>query len=152
MISDLKTQVFREGQTRPWDHRNRIRLEKLCIHALWKASATPWASITSHFTLFIELWNAGRLEKTQVFREGQTSPWDYEIRILREKSCRHVLWEVSTTPWASITSHFTLFIELWNAGRPEHRLVQILTGSLPDLTLRVNWLWLRTWFVIPLLI
>ena len=70
--------------------------------------------------------------KTQVFREGQTRPWDYEIRILREKSCRHVLWEVSTTPWASITSHFTLFIELWNAGRPEHRLVQILTRSLLD--------------------
>ena len=62
MISDLKTQVFREGQTRPWDHRNRIRLEKLCIYMLWEVSATPWASITSDFKFFIELWNGGRLE------------------------------------------------------------------------------------------
>ena len=106
--------------------------------------------------------------KTQVFREGQTRPWDYEIRILRKKLCMYVLWEVSATPWVSITNHFTLFIELWNAGRPEHSLIlsinwfgrifsypdpyRMLTRSLPDLTLGVNWLWLKTWFVIPSLI
>ena len=41
VISDLKTQVFREGQTKPRDYEIRIQRKKLCIHALWKASATP---------------------------------------------------------------------------------------------------------------
>ena len=41
VISGLKTQVFREGQTKPRDYEIRIQRKKLCIHALWKASATP---------------------------------------------------------------------------------------------------------------
>ena len=57
-----KKKIFIEGQTSPRDHLRSIERKKLCIYVLWKASATPWASITSRFTLFIELWNAGRLK------------------------------------------------------------------------------------------
>ena len=65
-----KNEVLIEGQTSPRDHLRSIERIKLCRHALWKASATLWASITSRFTLFIELWNAGRPEHYGAQRRG----------------------------------------------------------------------------------
>ena len=61
LISELKTPVFREGQIGTWEYEIRIRFEKLYIHMLWEVSASPWASITTHFTLYKDLLNAERL-------------------------------------------------------------------------------------------
>ena len=59
-----KTQVLKEGQTKPWDPLQTIEREKLCTKLVSKVSELEGTSSLEHFYIFnrtLKRWTTGTL-------------------------------------------------------------------------------------------
>ena len=81
----------------PWlSPRASVALVPACVRTLLPAGAplVPKNMFGVHAGIIL---NRNLGTETQLVKEGQTKPWERQIRILREILCIHAFWKASTT-------------------------------------------------------